>query len=71
MPAIWASQLTEDKNPYRIKTAFSILLSLPRIPIIYYGDKVGVANNFSYNPAQYTKNLLTKNKKFKKRKTML
>ena len=35
-----------DKNPQRIETAFSILLSLPGIPIIYYGDEVGVANNF-------------------------
>ena len=35
-----------DKNPHRIETAFSILLSLPGIPIIYYGDEVGAANNF-------------------------
>ncbi len=35
-----------DKNPNRIESAFSILLSLPGIPIIYYGDEVGVANNF-------------------------
>lgn len=35
-----------DKNPNRIETAFSILLSLPGIPIIYYGDEVGVANNY-------------------------
>jgi len=35
-----------DKNPNRIETAFSILLSMPGIPIIYYGDEVGVANNF-------------------------
>ena len=35
-----------DKNPNRIEEAFSILLSLPGIPIIYYGDEVGAANNF-------------------------
>ena len=35
-----------DKNPNRIETAFSILLSLPGIPIIYYGDEIGVANNY-------------------------
>lgn len=35
-----------DKNPNRIEQAFSILLSLPGIPIIYYGDEVGIANNF-------------------------
>lgn len=35
-----------DKNPNRIETAFSILFSLPGIPIIYYGDEVGVANNY-------------------------
>ena len=35
-----------DKNPNRIEQAFSILLSLPGIPIIYYGDEVGAANNF-------------------------
>lgn len=35
-----------DKNPERIEQAFSILLSLPGIPIIYYGDEIGVANNF-------------------------
>lgn len=37
-----------DKNPNRIEEAFSILLSLPGIPIIYYGDEVGVANNFEH-----------------------
>ena len=35
-----------DNNPNRIEMAFSILLSLPGIPIIYYGDEVGVRNNF-------------------------
>lgn len=35
-----------DKNPNRIEMAFSILLSLPGIPIIYYGDEAGVTNNY-------------------------
>ena len=35
-----------DNNPDRIELAFSILMSLPGIPIIYYGDEVGVRNNF-------------------------
>lgn len=37
-----------DKNPNRIELAFSLLLSMPGIPIIYYGDEVGAANNFKY-----------------------
>ncbi|MBQ4123666.1 alpha-glucosidase C-terminal domain-containing protein [bacterium] len=36
-----------DKNPNRIEEAFAILLSIPGTPIIYYGDEVGVANNFA------------------------
>ncbi len=35
-----------DNDPDRIELAFSILMSLPGIPIIYYGDEVGVRNNF-------------------------
>ena len=35
-----------DKNPNRIEQAFAMLFSVPGIPIIYYGDEVGVANNF-------------------------
>lgn len=35
-----------DKNPNRIEEAFAILLSTPGIPIIYYGDEVGAANNY-------------------------
>jgi len=35
-----------DKDPDRIKLAYSILLSQQGIPIIYYGDEVGVSNNF-------------------------
>ncbi len=36
-----------DNNPNRIEMAFSILLSLPGIPIIYYGDEIGVSNNYA------------------------
>jgi len=35
-----------DKNPDRIKLAYAIMFSIPGIPIIYYGDEVGVTNNF-------------------------
>ena len=35
-----------DKNPNRIEEAFAILFSVPGIPIIYYGDEVGAANNY-------------------------
>ena len=35
-----------DNDADRIEMAFSVLLSLPGIPIIYYGDEVGVRNNF-------------------------
>ncbi len=37
-----------DKNPNRIETAFSMLLSLSGIPIIYYGDEAGVLNNYEH-----------------------
>lgn len=55
-----------DNNPSRIETAFSILLSLPGIPIIYYGDEVGVRNNFE-NAKESEKARLekSKNSKFK------
>lgn len=35
-------------NPDRIIMAYSVLLSLPGIPIIYYGDEIAAQNNFSY-----------------------
>ena len=50
-----------DKNPNRIEEAFSILLSLPGIPIIYYGDEVGASNNFEH--AKKTARLRAKDKK--------
>ena len=36
-----------DNDPDRIAMAFSIMLSLPGVPIIYYGDEIGVQNNFA------------------------
>ena len=36
-----------DNDPDRIGMAFSILMSLPGIPIIYYGDEIGSVNNFA------------------------
>ncbi len=52
-----------DKNPDRIEEAFAILLSLPGIPIIYYGDEVGAANNFEN--AHKAAKLRAKNKNLK------
>ena len=49
-----------DKNPDRIEQAFSILFSLPGVPIVYYGDEVGAANNFEH--AQKSAKLRAKNK---------
>lgn len=37
-----------DNDPKRINLAFSILLSMPGMPIIYYGDEIGAQNNFKY-----------------------
>lgn len=37
-----------DNDPQRIAQAFSILLSLPGVPIIYYGDEIGARNNWDY-----------------------
>ncbi len=51
-----ANFLNEDYQ--HINMAFSVLLSLPGIPIIYYGDEIGSKNNY-YN-AQ--KNALTRKK---------
>ena len=50
-----------DNNPDRIEMAFSILLSMPGIPIIYYGDEVGVRNNFE-NAKKSEKDRLEKSK---------
>ncbi len=37
-----------DNDPERINMAFSILLSLKGIPVIYYGDEIGSRNNYSF-----------------------
>lgn len=37
-----------DQNPDRIRQAFAIMLSLPGIPIIYYGDEIGEVNDFAF-----------------------
>jgi len=38
-------------DPERVQLAFSILLSMPGIPIIYYGDEIGAQNNWEYAKA--------------------
>ena len=35
-----------DEDYQHINMAFSVLLSLPGIPIIYYGDEIGAKNNY-------------------------
>lgn len=40
-----ANFLDEDHD--HIEMAFSVLLSMPGIPIIYYGDEIGAKNNFA------------------------
>ena len=55
-----------NKDPDRIELAFSILMSLPGIPIIYYGDEVGVANNFkNAKKSEAERKLKQKSGKFK------
>lgn len=59
-----------DKNPDRIGMAFSILLSLPGVPIIYYGDEIGMPNNYA-NAKQTAKQREAKQKADKKNKTKM
>ena len=40
-----ANFLDEDHD--HISMAFSVLLSMPGIPIIHYGDEIGAKNNFA------------------------
>lgn len=54
-----------DSNPERIGMAFSILLSLPGVPIIYYGDEIGMTNNFA-NAKESAKKREAKQKSDKK-----
>lgn len=53
-----------DYNPQRIAMAFSLLLSLPGIPVIYYGDEVGAKNdlNFAKEFAEQREYIQKKNK---------
>ncbi|MCB2220077.1 MAG: alpha-glucosidase C-terminal domain-containing protein [Bacteroidetes bacterium] len=45
-----AARLSEllDRNPQKIGLAFSIMLSLPGTPIVYYGDEFGKLNDHDY-----------------------
>ena len=56
-----------DNDPDRIGMAFSILLSLPGMPIVYYGDEIGMPNNF-FNAKQSAKLREIEQKKTKKNK---
>lgn len=56
-----------DNDPDRIGMAFSILLSLPGVPIIYYGDEIGMPNNFA-NAKESAKKREAKQKADKKNK---
>ena len=51
-----------DKNPAKISLAFSILLSLPGIPVIYYGDEIGAENNMKYGEEAEKKRKEVQNK---------
>ncbi len=44
-----------DNDKRKISLAFSILMSMPGMPIIYYGDEIGANNNYSY--AQKSENI--------------
>jgi maltose alpha-D-glucosyltransferase/alpha-amylase len=44
-----------DNKPDRIGLAFSILMSMPGIPLIYYGDEIGAQNNWRYAKASEAK----------------
>lgn len=57
-----ANFLDEDHD--HIEMAFSVLLSMPWIPIIYYGDEIGAKNDFenAKNAAELRKKKQIKNK---------
>ena len=61
-----ANFLDEDHD--HITMAFSVLLSMPGIPIIYYGDEIGAKNN--YDNAQKSANI-RKKKSFKSKIKLL
>ena len=43
-------------------TAFSILFSIPGVPIVYYGDEIGAVNNFLNAANAANKRAKNKNK---------
>lgn len=53
-----------DNNPRRIGMAFSALFSLKGIPIIYYGDEIGIRNNYTnaFDSAKERERVQKKNK---------
>jgi len=57
-----------DENHDHIEMAFSVLLSMPGIPIIYYGDEIGAKNNF--DNAKKGAELRKKNQQKNKRKML-
>lgn len=59
-----------DNNPDRIGMAFSILMSMPGIPIIYYGDEIGIQNNY-YNARKFARLREAKQKNSSKNKAKM
>jgi len=51
-----------DNDPFRISQAFDLLLSLPGIPMIYYGDAIAARSNYCY-AKQLSKEAQNKHKK--------
>ena len=41
-----------ENDPERIKLMNSLLLSMPGSPIIYYGDEIGMGDNFYHRRSQ-------------------
>lgn len=37
-----------DRDPKKIEQAFAIMLSLPGMPTLYFGDEIGATNNWEY-----------------------
>jgi maltose alpha-D-glucosyltransferase/alpha-amylase len=37
-----------DRDPQKVLAAWSLLFSLPGMPILYYGDEIGMLNNHAY-----------------------
>ncbi len=41
-----------DRDPQKVLAAWSLLVSLPGTPILYYGDEIGMENNHEYFEAK-------------------